>query len=85
MEIKIYLLVVLIGFLSALYHAGEPGRSGEARIGATGRRRQAAQAGGTSTTGRNAPPSARIALIPSVRSGPALTHSPTSSAKTQKA
>jgi hypothetical protein len=29
MELKIYALVLLIGFLTALYHAGKPQDSGE--------------------------------------------------------
>jgi len=29
MDIKIYALILLIGFLSALYHAGKPQDSGE--------------------------------------------------------
>jgi hypothetical protein len=29
MDLKIYLLMLLIGFLSALYHAGKPQGSGE--------------------------------------------------------
>jgi DMSO reductase anchor subunit len=31
MEVKICLLVLLIGFLSALYHAGKPGEASEAK------------------------------------------------------
>jgi hypothetical protein len=31
MDVKIYLLVMLIGFLSALYHAGKAGESSEAK------------------------------------------------------
>jgi hypothetical protein len=31
MEVKIYLVVLLIGFLSALYHAGKPGQAREAK------------------------------------------------------
>ena len=29
MDIKIYVLMLLIGFLSVLYHAGTPSKSGE--------------------------------------------------------
>jgi len=31
MEVKICLVVLLIGFLSALYHAGKPGEAREAK------------------------------------------------------
>jgi hypothetical protein len=31
MDVKICFLVMLIGFLSALYHAGKPGGSSEAK------------------------------------------------------
>jgi hypothetical protein len=31
MDVKIYLLVMLIGFLSAFYHAGTPEESSEAK------------------------------------------------------